>query len=154
MQECTQNSCSKDCSFMILYNTRLEKIIIHSYTHTLTLYNSTLAQKIRGWTCGEEVSCADHNIIFFWNWFMGKCKRTKQYNTKRYIMKAEKWEPFTHNLAKNLIEKSDYPEDIRDWTARDNEISQKIKTAPRYWPSNTKIYFSNNGCLWYDLPGN
>ena len=45
-------------------------------------------------------------------------------------MKAEKWEPFTHNLAKNLIEKSDYPEDIRDWTARDNEISQEIKLHP------------------------
>ena len=37
---------------------------------------------------------------------------------------------FTHNLAKNLIEKFDFPEDIRDWTARDNEISQKIKQHP------------------------
>jgi len=33
-------------------------------------------------------------------------------------------------LAKNLIEKFDFPEDIRDWTARDNEISQKIKQHP------------------------
>jgi hypothetical protein len=31
----------------------------------LTLCKSTLAQKIRGWTFGEEVSCADHNMIFF-----------------------------------------------------------------------------------------
>jgi len=49
---------------------------------------------------------------------------------KRYITKAEKWEPFTHNLAKNLIEKFDCPEDIRDWTACDNEITQKIKQHP------------------------
>ena len=98
----------------------------------LTLCNSTLAQKIRGWTCGEEVSCADHNIIFFEidSWANGKW--TKQYTAKRYIMKAEKWEPFTHNLEKNPTEEFDCAEDIRDWTARDNEISQKIKTAPRY----------------------
>ena len=40
----------------------------------LTLCNSTLAQKIRGWTCGEEVSCADHNIIFLKidSWVNGK----------------------------------------------------------------------------------
>jgi hypothetical protein len=31
----------------------------------LTLCNSTIAQKVGGWSCGEEVSCADHNIIFF-----------------------------------------------------------------------------------------
>jgi hypothetical protein len=31
---------------------------------------------------------------------------------------------------KNLIEKVDCLEDIRDWTARDNGISQKIKQHP------------------------
>jgi len=31
----------------------------------LTLCNSTLAQKMRGWTCGEEVSCANHTILYF-----------------------------------------------------------------------------------------
>jgi len=56
----------------------------------LTLCNSTLAQKIRGWTCGEEVSCADHNIIFFEidSWVNGKW--TKQNSAKSYITKAEK----------------------------------------------------------------
>ena len=90
----------------------------------LTLCNSTLAQKIRGWTCGEEVSCADR-IIFFEidSWVNGKW-------TKQHTAKAEKWVPFTHNLTKNLIEKFDCPEDIRDWTARDNEITQKIKQHP------------------------
>jgi len=33
-------------------------------------------------------------------------------------------------LAKKLIEKFDCPEDTRNWTARDNEISQKIKLHP------------------------
>jgi len=40
----------------------------------LTLRNSTLAQKMRCWTCGEEVSCADHNIMFFRNGFMANGK--------------------------------------------------------------------------------
>jgi len=46
------------------------------------------------------------------------------------LRKLKKWQPFTHNLAKNLIEMFDCPEDIRDWTARDNEISQKTKLHP------------------------
>ena len=36
----------------------------HSWIN-LTLRNSKLAQKIGGWSCGEEVSCADHKIILF-----------------------------------------------------------------------------------------
>jgi len=45
--------------------------------------NSTLTQKIRVWMCGEEVSCADHNIIFFEidSWANGKW--TNQYTAKR-----------------------------------------------------------------------
>jgi hypothetical protein len=31
----------------------------------LTLYNNILAQKLRGWTCGEYESCSDHNLIRF-----------------------------------------------------------------------------------------
>jgi hypothetical protein len=31
----------------------------------LTLSNNILAQKTRGWTCGEEESCAENKIIFF-----------------------------------------------------------------------------------------
>jgi len=56
----------------------------------LTLCNSTLAQKIRGRTCGEQVSCAEHNIMFFEmdSWVNGKW--TKKNAAKRYITKAEK----------------------------------------------------------------
>jgi hypothetical protein len=56
----------------------------------LTLCNSTLAQKRRGWTCGEEVNCADHNTKFFEidSWANG-CK-TKQYTAKRCKTKAER----------------------------------------------------------------
>ena len=57
----------------------------------LTLCNSTLAQKIGGWSRGKEVSCADQKIIFFEidSWANG-CK-TKQYTAKRYNAKAERW---------------------------------------------------------------
>jgi len=96
----------------------------------LTLCNSTLALKIRSWTCGEEVSCADHNIIFFEIDSGTNGQWPKQYTAKGYITKAEKWESFSHNLAKKLIEKFHCPEDIRKWSARENEISQKIKLYP------------------------
>jgi len=49
---------------------------------------------------------------------------------KRYNTKAEKWGTFTHNLAKNLKENFECPEDMTDWTARDKDISQKIKLHP------------------------
>jgi len=96
----------------------------------LTLCNSTLAQKIWGWACGEEVSCADHNTISFEidSWTNGS--KTKQYTAKRYKTEAEKWGTFTYNLASNLKEKFDCLEDTSDWSVCDNEISQKIKLYP------------------------
>jgi hypothetical protein len=96
----------------------------------LTLCSSKLAQKIRSWTCGEEVSCPDHNIIFFQidSWTNG-CK-TKQYTAKRYNTKMERWGTFTYNLISNLKENFDSPDDTRDWEVCNNEISQKIKLYP------------------------
>jgi hypothetical protein len=88
----------------------------------LTLCNSTLAQKIRGWTCGEEASCADHNIIFFETDSRANSCKTKQCTAKRYNTKAERWVTFTYNLARNLKENSDCPDDTSDWTVYDNEI--------------------------------
>ena len=95
----------------------------------LTLCNSTLAQKMRVGTCGEEVSCAE-NIKFFENDSRANGKWTKQHTVKRKNTKAEKWGTFTHNLAKNLKENFDCAKDMTDWTARDKEISQKIKLDP------------------------
>ena len=96
----------------------------------LTLCNSTQAQKIGGWSCGEEVSCSDHNIIFFEieSWANGS--NTKQYNAKRYNTKADRWGTFIYNLARNLKEKFDCPDDTSDLTVCDSEISQKIKLHP------------------------
>jgi len=80
----------------------------------LTLCNSTLAQKMRGWTWGEEVSCADHNIIFFEIDSRANGNSTKQHTVKRYNTKAEKRGIFTHNLAKSLKENFDCREDMTD----------------------------------------
>jgi hypothetical protein len=56
--------------------------------------------------------------------------KTKQYTSKRYNTKAERWGTFTYKLARNLKEKFARPEDTRDWTVCDNEISQKIRICP------------------------
>ena len=92
----------------------------------LTLCNNTLAQKIGRWSCGEEVSCADHNIIFFEidSWAHGS--KTK-HTAKRYNTKAERRGTFAHHLARNLRTNFDCSDDTSDWTVCDNEISQKIK---------------------------
>jgi hypothetical protein len=80
----------------------------------LTLCNSTLAQKIRGWTCGEEVICTDHKIILFEIDSWANCCKTKQYIAKCYNMKAERWGNFTYSLARNLKENFDCQDDTRD----------------------------------------
>jgi len=49
----------------------------------LTLCNNTLAEKMGGWTCGEEVCCADQNIIFFEIDSRASGKWTKQHIVKR-----------------------------------------------------------------------
>ena len=41
-----------------------------------------------------------------------------------------KWGTFTHKLAKNLKVMIDCPKDMKNWTARDNEINKKIKLHP------------------------
>jgi hypothetical protein len=66
----------------------------------LILCNSTLAKKIRGWMCGEEVSCADHNVILFEIDSWAKGIKTTQHKAKHYLTKAENWGTFTQNLTK------------------------------------------------------
>jgi hypothetical protein len=101
----------------------------HSWIE-LTLCNSTLAQKIRNWTCGEEVSCADHNIIFFEIYSRANGNTIPQHKAKRYRTKDERWETFTHNLTKNLKGNFNCPDVNSDWTECDNELTQKIKLHP------------------------
>jgi len=57
----------------------------------LTLCNSIQAQKTRGWTCGEEESCADRKIIFFDIESMEVGGKAIHYLGKRNITKAERW---------------------------------------------------------------
>ena len=80
--------------------------------------------------CGEEASCANHNIIFFEIDSRANSCKTKQCTAKRYKTKDERWGTFTYNLARNLKENFDCLDDTSDWTVYDNEISQKIKLYP------------------------
>jgi len=56
----------------------------------MTLSNNILDQKTRGWTYGEEESCADHKIIFFEIEYT-KARGIATYHPgKRYHTKADK----------------------------------------------------------------
>ena len=93
----------------------------------LTICNNILAQKTRGWTCGEEEICADHKIIFFDIDSMEAGGTTTHHPGKRYFTKADNWGTFINIVAKNLLEKFDcriYPNDL---TTSDNALSQKVK---------------------------
>jgi hypothetical protein len=76
---------------------------------------------------GEDVSCADHNVILFKIDSLAKCIKTTQHKAKHYLTKAENWGTFTQNLTKNLKENFNCPDSIGDGTESDNEISLKIK---------------------------
>ena len=93
----------------------------------LTIFNNILAQKTRGWTCGEEERCVDHKIIFFDIDSMEAGGTTTHHPGKRYFTKADNWGTFINIVAKNLLEKFDcriYPNDL---TTSDNALSQKVK---------------------------
>jgi hypothetical protein len=66
----------------------------------LTLCNNILAHKTRGWTCGEEESCADHKIIFFDIESMEVGGNATHCPGKGYFTKADNWGTFVNKLAK------------------------------------------------------
>jgi ribonuclease HI len=92
----------------------------------LTLCNSKLAKKIRNWTCGDELSCSDHNIILFEIDTGEHSNSAKLYTAKRYNTKAEKWGAFTLALATSLKEEYECSGEASDLNAGDIEISHKI----------------------------
>jgi hypothetical protein len=69
----------------------------------LTLCNNILAQKTRGWTCGEEESCADHKIIFFDIESMAVDGNATHHLWKRYNTKADNWGTFVNKLVKKPV---------------------------------------------------
>ena len=65
----------------------------------ITLSNNILAQKTRGWTCGEKESCAVDKIFFEIEYSKVTCIAT-YHPEKRYHTKADKWGAFVNKLVK------------------------------------------------------
>jgi hypothetical protein len=62
-----------------------------------------MAQKTRKWTCGENESCSDYNLILF-----DIVAGTAGFNGfdctwKQYHIKTEDWEKFEKKLVWNLL---------------------------------------------------
>ena len=68
----------------------------------LTLCNSKLSQNIKGWTCGEEESCADHKICFDIK-SRDPGRYAKHFIRKRYSTKEDNWGTFESNLVNKLF---------------------------------------------------
>ena len=69
----------------------------------LTLCNNRLAQKLRGWTCGENESCSDNNLIRFDIETGTTGCNTVDLSWKGYHIKTEDWEKFENKLASKLL---------------------------------------------------
>ena len=119
----------------------------------LRLCNSTLAQKMRLNVRGVSKLRRPQYYIFP-NWFTGKWQmdKTKHCETLQY----ESWKmgKLHTQLGKKLKREVRLPGRNDRLDCKRQQNKPEDQTAPRYWPSNTKIYFSNNGCLRYNLPGN
>ena len=93
----------------------------------LTLSNNILVHKIRGWTCGEEDSCADHKIMLFDTEAIQVGCNAKHYPGKRYFTRTEDWGPFVDKLATNLLANFNCRDCPNDLTKCDEELSNKVK---------------------------
>jgi hypothetical protein len=104
--------------------------------------NNILAQKTRGWTCGEDESCADH-IIFF------EIESTKVsgiatcHPGKQYLTKTDKWGTFVNKLAKNLLGNFNCRSNTNDLTSY-SALSKRSDFAPT---QHTQVYFRHNSSL-------
>jgi len=69
----------------------------------LTIANSRLVRYVSDWTCGEEESCADHNIVNFKIASVNNGKGKMNYMGVRYITNQQDYKKFDTNLAANFI---------------------------------------------------
>ena len=93
----------------------------------LTIGNNVLAQKTRGWSCGDEESCSDHKLISFEIENRNGGGNETQLLGKRYKIKADNWGTFDIKLGEQLIEKFDCQVQGNNLTIMDNAISHKVK---------------------------
>ena len=91
----------------------------------LTLRNGKLSWNTERWTCGEEESCADHNLICFDVVSKDSKGNIIQFFRKCYKTNVDNWYTFEHKLIQKLTEK------FECWTNNvmecDNALSQKVK---------------------------
>ena len=73
-----------------------------SYTD-LTITNSRLIRNVTDWTCGEEESCSDHNLVNFKIASVSNVQDRTTFTGVRYITKQEDYKKFDTNLAANFI---------------------------------------------------
>ena len=69
----------------------------------LTITNSKLVRFVSDWTCGEEESCSDHNIVNFKIASVYNGKGKMNYTGVRYITNKEDYKTFDTTLASNFI---------------------------------------------------
>jgi hypothetical protein len=75
----------------------------HSSSIDLTIANSRLVRYVSDWTCGEEESCSDHNIVNFKIASVNNGKGKMNYMGVRYITNQEGYKKFDNNLVANFI---------------------------------------------------
>jgi hypothetical protein len=69
----------------------------------LTITNSKLVRFVSDWTCGEEESCSDHNIVNFKIASVNNGKGKINYTGVRYITNKVDYKTFDTTLASNFI---------------------------------------------------
>jgi len=69
----------------------------------LTIANSRLVRYLSDWTCGEEESCSEHNIVNFKITSVNNGKGKMNYMGVRYITNQQDYKKFDTNLAANFI---------------------------------------------------
>ena len=69
----------------------------------LTITNSKLVRFVSDWTCGEEESCYDHNIVNFTIASVNNGKGRMNYMAVHYITNQEDYKKSDTSIATNLI---------------------------------------------------
>jgi hypothetical protein len=95
----------------------------------LILRNNILAQKLRGWTCGENESCSDHNLIRFDIETETTNCHAGDLSWKRYHIKTEDWVKFENKLSSNLLTVFGYVNNSGDHAKCDVELGKEVKKS-------------------------
>ena len=95
----------------------------------LTICNNILVQKTRRWTCGENESCSDHNLIRFDIEAGTTGCNASDHTRKRYYIKAQDWEKFENKLASNLLTGFGSENIYGDLAKCDEELGEIVKRS-------------------------